>query len=52
VCGANASNLETVSVDLEVNRDIATRPDRTYALTDQIALRNDTSSTGAQSGLC
>jgi prepilin-type N-terminal cleavage/methylation domain-containing protein len=52
VCGANQSNLETVSIDLEVNRDIETRPDRTYALTDRITLRNDTAQTGAQSGLC
>lgn len=44
----NTSNLETVSIDLEVNRDILTRPGRTYKLNDQIALRNDTASTGAQ----
>jgi hypothetical protein len=48
VCGANSSHLENVSIDLSVNRDIATRPDRTYRLTDQIALRNDTAQTGAQ----
>jgi prepilin-type N-terminal cleavage/methylation domain-containing protein len=52
VCGAHQSNLETVTIDLDVNRDINTRPDRTYGLTDQIALRNDTAKTGAQSGLC
>jgi prepilin-type N-terminal cleavage/methylation domain-containing protein len=52
ICGANQSNLETVSIDLDVNRDIATRPGRTYGLTDRIALRNDTATTGAQSGLC
>lgn len=52
VCGANNSNLETVTVDLAVNRDITTRPDRTYGLTDQISLRNDTPTTGAQSGFC
>jgi prepilin-type N-terminal cleavage/methylation domain-containing protein len=52
VCGANQSNLETVTIDLSVNRDILTRPDRTYGLTDRIALRNDTAKTGAQSGLC
>lgn len=47
VCGTNDSRLETVSLDLGVNRDINTRPDRTYDLTDQIALRNDTAKTGA-----
>jgi prepilin-type N-terminal cleavage/methylation domain-containing protein len=47
VCGDNNSFLETVTIDLPVNRDIATRPDRTYELTDQIALRNDTAGTGA-----
>ncbi len=52
VCGANLSNLETVKVDLAVNRDINTRPGRTYALQDRISLRNDTAKTGAQSGLC
>ena len=52
VCGANASNLETVTVDLSVNRDINTRPGRTYALSDRIALRNDTAQSGAQSGFC
>jgi prepilin-type N-terminal cleavage/methylation domain-containing protein len=52
VCGANQSNLETVTIDLDVNRDILTRPDRTYGLTDRISLRNDTAKTGAQSGLC
>ena len=35
-----------------VNRDILTRPDRTYDLTDQIALRNDTAKSGAQPGCC
>lgn len=47
VCGDNDSHLESVSVDLPVNRDIATRPGRTYELTDKIALRNDTATTGA-----
>jgi len=50
-----ASHLESVSVDMAVNRDIATRPDRTYELTDRIALRNDTPDTGAlaaQQGGC
>jgi prepilin-type N-terminal cleavage/methylation domain-containing protein len=49
-CGANASNLEIVAIDLPVNRDFANRPGRTYELTDQIALRNDTATTG--SGVC
>ena len=44
----NTSHLETVAIDLAVNRDINTRPDRTYELTDQIALRNDTATSGAQ----
>jgi prepilin-type N-terminal cleavage/methylation domain-containing protein len=52
LCGANQSNLETVTIDLSVNRDIVTRPDRTYRLTDRIALRNDTAQSGALSGLC
>ena len=52
VCGNNASHLETVTVDLAVNRDINTRPGRTYGLTDRISLRNDTPTTGAQSGFC
>lgn len=43
-----STHLESVPVDMAVNRDIATRPDRTYELTDQIALRNDTPDTGAQ----
>lgn len=47
VCGANNSFLESVTIDLPINRDIVTRPDRTYTLTDQIALRNDTAQTGA-----
>ena len=47
VCGTNDSRLETVSIELGVNRDIDTRPGRTYHLTDQIALRNDTAKTGA-----
>ena len=47
VCGNNDSHLENVSIDMQVNRDINTRPGRTYALTDQIALRNDTAQTGA-----
>jgi prepilin-type N-terminal cleavage/methylation domain-containing protein len=47
-CGDGDSHLELVSVDLPVNRDIATRPDRTYRLQDQIALRNDTAFSGAQ----
>ena len=46
-CGSNDSHLEAVAVDLPINRDIATRPDRTYELTDRISLRNDTASTGA-----
>jgi type II secretory pathway pseudopilin PulG len=45
----SAAHLESVPVDMAVNRDIATRPDRTYELTDRIALRNDTPDTGAQS---
>lgn len=49
-CGSNDSGLEAVGIDLPVNRDIDTRPDRTYTLTDQIALRNDTASTGAHLG--
>ena len=44
------AHLEAVPVDMAVNRDIATRPDRTYELTDTIALRNDTAETGAQAG--
>ena len=51
VCGNNDSHLENVSIDLGVNRDINTRPGRTYDLTDQIALRNDTAKTGAGSEL-
>jgi prepilin-type N-terminal cleavage/methylation domain-containing protein len=47
VCGNNDSHLENVSIDMQVNRDIGTRPERTYGLTDQIALRNDTAKTGA-----
>jgi len=47
VCGDNDSHLESVSIDLPVNRDIDTRPGRTYELTDKIALRNDTATTGA-----
>jgi prepilin-type N-terminal cleavage/methylation domain-containing protein len=47
VCGTNDSRLETVSVDLAVNRAFNTRPGRTYDLKDQIALRNDTAKTGA-----
>ena len=43
-----STHLESVPIDMAVNRDIATRPDRTYELTDQIALRNDTPDTGAQ----
>ena len=46
-CGANSSHLQAVVIDLPVNRDIATRPGRTYELTDRISLRNDTASTGA-----
>ncbi len=48
VCGGgvNNSHLENVAIDLAVNRDIITRPDRTYELTDQIALRNDTANVG------
>lgn len=48
VCGDNDSHLENVSIALSVNRDILTRPGRTYGLTDQIALRNDTAKSGAQ----
>jgi prepilin-type N-terminal cleavage/methylation domain-containing protein len=44
----SAAHLESVPVDMAVNRDIDTRPDRTYELTDRIALRNDTPDTGAQ----
>jgi prepilin-type N-terminal cleavage/methylation domain-containing protein len=50
VCGDHDSHLETVAIDLPVNRDIDTRPDRTYELTDQIALRNDTAQTGSGLG--
>jgi prepilin-type N-terminal cleavage/methylation domain-containing protein len=50
VCGDNASHLETVSIDMPVNRDIVKRPGRTYELTDQIALRNDTAETGSHLG--
>lgn len=46
-CGSNDSHLQAVAVDLPINRDIATRPGRTYELTDRISLRNDTASTGA-----
>jgi prepilin-type N-terminal cleavage/methylation domain-containing protein len=46
-CGDNNSHLESVAIDLPVNRDITTRPGLTYELTDQIALRNDTATTGA-----
>jgi len=49
-CGANESHLESIVIDLPVNRDVLTRPDRTYELTDEIALRNDTAKTGAQLG--
>ena len=49
-CGANESHLESIGIDLPVNRDVLTRPDRTYELTDEIALRNDTAKTGAQLG--
>jgi len=42
------AHLESVPVEIAVNRDIDTRPDRTYDLTDRIALRNDTPDTGAQ----
>ena len=50
VCGDNDSHLESVSIDLPVNRDINTRPGRTYELTDRIALRNDTATTGSGLG--
>jgi prepilin-type N-terminal cleavage/methylation domain-containing protein len=50
VCGDNDSHLESVSIDLPVNRDIANRPGRTYELTDKIALRNDTATTGSGLG--
>jgi type II secretory pathway pseudopilin PulG len=46
----SSAHLEAVPVDMAVNRDIDTRPDRTYELTDTIALRNDTAQTGAQAG--
>jgi len=46
-CGPNSSHLQAVEIDLPVNRDIATRPERTYRLTDRISLRNDTAFTGA-----
>jgi prepilin-type N-terminal cleavage/methylation domain-containing protein len=38
--------LEGIAIDLPVNRDILTRPGRTYELTDTIALRNDTANSG------
>jgi prepilin-type N-terminal cleavage/methylation domain-containing protein len=50
LCGDNDSHLESVGIDLPVNRDIATRPGRTYELTDRIALRNDTATTGSNLG--
>jgi len=50
VCGDNQSHLESVSIDLPVNRNIDTRPGRTYELTDKIALRNDTAQTGSGNG--
>jgi len=37
-----SGTLPTVTIDMPVNRDIATRPSRTYELTDAIALRNAT----------
>jgi hypothetical protein len=43
----SSAHLEGVSADISVNRDIATRADRTYRLQDTIALRNDTPQTGA-----
>jgi prepilin-type N-terminal cleavage/methylation domain-containing protein len=46
-CGPHASHLQSVEIDLPVNRDVATRPGRTYELTDRISLRNDTATTGA-----
>jgi len=46
-CGANLSHLQAVVIDLPVNRDFATRPGRTYELTDRISLRNDTAQSGA-----
>jgi hypothetical protein len=36
----STGQLPRVSIDMPVNRDIATRPTRTYELTDAIALRN------------
>jgi prepilin-type N-terminal cleavage/methylation domain-containing protein len=45
-CGPNSSHLQAIAIDLPVNRDIATRPGRTYRLTDRISLRNDTASSG------
>jgi type II secretory pathway pseudopilin PulG len=45
-CGPNDSHLQAVAIDLPVNRDAATRPGRTYELTDSISLRNDTATSG------
>lgn len=42
----SSAHLEGVSIDLPVNRDILTRPGRTYELKDTIALRNDSVSSG------
>jgi prepilin-type N-terminal cleavage/methylation domain-containing protein len=50
LCGDNDSHLESVGIDLPVNRDIVNRPGRTYELTDRIALRNDTATTGSGLG--
>jgi len=49
VCNTD-SHLESVAIDLPVNRDIDKRPGRTYTLTDKIALRNDTAKTGSDAG--
>lgn len=46
VCGPNQSHLQAVAIDLPINRDITTRPGRTYELTDSISLRNDTATSG------
>jgi type II secretory pathway pseudopilin PulG len=46
VCGPNQSHLQAVAIDLPINRDVATRPGRTYELKDSISLRNDTATSG------
>jgi prepilin-type N-terminal cleavage/methylation domain-containing protein len=40
VPACTSGRLQTVTVALDVNRDIATRPNRTYHLTDAIGMRN------------